>query len=176
MIFIIAMLFACKNKMSEVVAINFSDTLPDISAKNIEFTFSDSARVQIRISGPVMNAIEGDDPYMEFPDGFMVQFYDSAFNITSTITGEYGVHFREKRMMEAHNNVVVTNYETGERLDTEELIWDQKKEIIYSYKFVKITSEEGVIFGDTLIAAQDFSKRSIKNTSGEIEVKDAEGE
>lgn len=170
------MLFACKNKMSEVVAINFSDTLPDISAKNIEFTFSDSARVQIRISGPVMNAIEGDDPYMEFPDGFLVQFYDSAFNITSTITGEYGVHYREKRMMEAHNNVVVTNYETGERLDTEELIWDQKKEIIYSYKFVKITSEEGVIFGDTLVADQDFSKRSIKNTSGEIEVKDEEGE
>jgi len=162
--------------MSEVVAINFSDTLPDISAKNIEFTFSDSALVQIRISGPQMNAVEGDDPYMEFPQGFLVQFYDSAFNITSTITGEYGVHYADKKIMEARNNVVVTNYETGERLDTEELIWDQKKKIIYSYKFVKITSDEGVIFGDTLIADQDFSKRSIKNTSGEIEVKDEEEE
>ena len=49
MIFIIAMLFACKNKMSEVAAINFNDTLPDILAKEVEFTFSDSARVQIRL-------------------------------------------------------------------------------------------------------------------------------
>lgn len=172
MIFIMAMLFACKNKMSDVAAINFNDTLPDITAKDIDFTFSDSARVQLRISGPVMNAYEGDEPYMEFPEGFIVEFYDSAFNISSTITGEYGIHYREKKLMEARNNIVVTNFETGEKLYTEELIWDQKTELIYSYKFVKIISEEGVIFGDTLIAKQDFSKRSIKNTSGEIEMKD----
>jgi len=167
------MLFACKNKMSEVVAINFSDSLPDISARDIDFTLSDSARVQLRISGPVMYAYEeGDEPYMEFPEGFKVEFYDTAFNITSTITGEYGIHYRDKKLLVARKNVVVTNYETGERLDTEELIWDQVKEIIYSNKFVKISSDEGVIFGDGLEAEQDFSKRRIINPSGEIEVQD----
>ena len=158
--------------MSDVAAINFNDTLPDISAKDVEFTFSDSARVQIRISGPLMYAFEGENPYLEFPEGFTVEFYDSLFNITSVITGEYGIHYREKRFMEARNNVVVTSYETGERLNTEELMWDQKKEMIYSYKFVKITSDDGVIYGDTLEAKQDFSWRRIKNTSGEIGVKD----
>ena len=160
--------------MSEVAAINFNDTLPDVFAKDIAFTFSDSARVQIRISGPIMNAYEGDHPYMEFPDGFLVEFYDSLFNITSTITGEYGVHYRNKKLMEARNNVVVTNYETGERLDTEELIWDQNKKLIFSNKFVKITSDDGVIYGDGLEAEQDFSKRRIMNPSGEIEVKEEE--
>lgn len=168
------MLFACKNKMSDVAAVNFNDTLPDILAKKVEFSFSDSARVQIRIFGPVMYAFEGENPYMEFPEGFTIEFYDSLFNVTSTITGEYGIHYSEKRLMEARNNVVVTNYETGERLNTEELIWDQVKELIYSYKFVKITSDDGVIFGDTLEAKQDFSWRRIKNTSGEIGVKDDE--
>ena len=76
--------------------------------------------------------------------------------------------------MEARGNVVVINYKTGERLDTEELIWDQAKELIYSYKFVKITSEDGVLYGDTLLADQDFSKRRILHPSGEIEVKDDE--
>ncbi len=174
MIFIIAMLFACKNKMSEVVAIDFNDTLPDISAKNISFTFSDSAKVQIRLMGPVMYAYEGDDGYMVFPDGFKVEFYDSLFNITTTITGEYGKHYQKERMMEARKNVVVTNFESGETLYTEEMIWDQKKEIIYSNKFVKITSDDGVIFGDGLEANQDFSKRKIINPSGEIEVKEDE--
>ena len=172
MVFIIAMLFACKNKMSDVAAINFNDTLPDVFAKEVEFTFSDSAMVQLRISGPVMYAFEGEEPYMEFPEGFIIEFYDSLFNITSTITGEYGIHYIEKRFMEARNDVVVTSYETGERLNTEELMWDQKKELIYSYKFVKITSDDGVIYGDTLEAKQDFSWRRIKNTSGEIGVKD----
>ena len=48
------------------------------------------------------------------------------------------------------------------------------KKIIYSNKFVKITSEDGVIFGDGLEAEQDFSKRKIINPSGEIEVKEDE--
>lgn len=160
--------------MNEVAAMDYNDTLPDLSAKDIEFTFSDSANVQVRLMGPVMHAFKGDEPYMVFPEGFNVEFYDSALNITSTITGEYGIHYSEKKMMEARKNVVVTNYETGERLDTEELIWDQAKEIIYSNKFVKITSEDGVLYGDTLIASQDFSKRSILHPSGEIEVKDDE--
>lgn len=174
MLFIIAVLFACKNDLNEIAAMDYNDTLPDVSAKDIEFTFSDSARVQVRLMGPVMHYYKGDDPYMVFPEGFNVEFYDSLLNITATITGDYGIHFEEKRMMEARKNVVVTNFETGERLDTEELIWDQAKEIIFSNKFVKITSEDGVLYGDTLIASQDFSKRSILHPSGEIEVKDDE--
>jgi len=171
----VTMLFACKNDLREIAAIDFSsDTIPDVSARNIDFTFSDSARVQVRLTGPVMHAYEGEDPYMLFPDGFKVEFYDSVMNITTTITGKYGIHYRAKGFMEARKNVVVTNYETGERLDTEELIWDQNKEIIYSNKFVKITSEDGVIYGDGLDAEQDFSKRRIINPSGEIEVKDDE--
>ena len=174
MIFIIAMLFACKNKLSEVAAIDFSDTLPDISARNIEFTFSDSAKIQLRLSGPLMHSYEGDEPYMVFPEGFLVEFFDSLLNITTTITADYGVHYREKKYMEARQNVVVTNFETGERLDTEELVWDLKLKKIYSNKFVKITSEDGVLFGDGLEAEQDFSKRRIINPTGEIEVKDDE--
>ena len=104
----------------------------------------------------------------------MLEFYDSLFNITTTITGDYGIHYQDKKQMEARKNVIVTNFETGERLDTEELIWDQKKEVIYSNKFVKITSEDGVLFGDGLEAEQDFSKRRIINPSGEIEVEDDE--
>lgn len=169
----LGMLFACKNDLREIAAMDFSsDTIPDITARNIDFTFSDSARVQVRLTGPVMHAYEGDDPYMVFPEGFKVDFYDSVMNITSTITGNYGIHYRKREMMEARHNVVVTNFETGERLDTEELIWDQKKELIYSQKFVKISSEDGVIYGDGLEAEQDFSKRRIINPSGEIEVQD----
>ncbi len=172
MFFIMTMLFACKNDLSEVVAINFNDSLPDVSARNIDFTFSDSAMVQVRLTGPVMHAYEGDDPHMIFPEGFKVEFFDSLLNVTTTITGNYGIHYRKKRIMEARKNVVVTNFETGERLNTEELIWDEKLKLIYSNKFVKITSEDGVIFGDGLEAEQDFSKRRIINPSGEIEVKE----
>ena len=70
--------------------------------------------------------------------------------------------------MEAHSNVVVNNYETDEQLNTEELIWDQRKEFIYSNKFVKITTGDGVLYGDGLESDQTFSSRRIINPSGEI--------
>mgnify|MGYP001812391006 CR=1 FL=1 len=171
----ITMLFACKNEMSEVVAINIVDSLPDVTANDVEFTYSDSARVQVRLKSPHMQSWESEDePYTLFPQGFQVDFFDSLLNITTTITAEYGIHYSKKGIMEALNNVVVTNFETGERLNTEELIWDEKKKLIYSNKFVKITSEDGVIYGDGLEADQDFSKRKIINPSGEIEVKEEE--
>jgi hypothetical protein len=49
-----------------------------------------------------------------------------------------------------------------------------KKEIIFSNKFVKITSEDGVLYGDTLIASQDFSTRQILHPWGDIEVNEDE--
>jgi LPS export ABC transporter protein LptC len=162
----------CRNKLSEIAAFDINDTLPDVTAKNVAFTYSDSAEVQVMLSGPLMYAYNGKEPYTVFPEGFRVNFYDSLFQITTTITGNYGIHYHEKKMMEARENVVVTNYETGEVLNTEELIWDRVKKMIFSNKFVKITSDDGVLFGDGLEAEQDFSKRRIINPSGEIEVKD----
>jgi LPS export ABC transporter protein LptC len=162
----------CRNKLSEIAAFDMNDTLPDVTAKNVEFTYSDSAEVQVMLSGPLMYVYNQKEPYTVFPEGFLVNFYDSLYQITTTITANYGIHYHEKKMMEAHENVVVKNYKTGEVLNTEELIWDRVKKKIFSNKFVKITSNDGVLFGDGLEAEQDFSKRRIINPSGEIEVKD----
>lgn len=172
---ILTMSFACKNDMKDITAFgSMLDTLPDQSARDIEFTYSDSARVQIKLTSPFMNSYKGNDPYMEFPEGFKVVFYDTLMNITTRITANYGINYQNRKIMEARSDVVVINYITDEKLNTEELIWDQRKEIIFSNKFVKITSEDGVLYGDGLESDQTFSKRRIINPSGEILIEDDE--
>jgi LPS export ABC transporter protein LptC len=166
---IVAMAFSCRNEMRDITAFDHSmDSLPAVSAYDIEFTYSDSARVQVRLLAPTMHNYDGEDSYMEFPDGFEVIFYDSLMNVTSRITANYGINYQERRLMEAHSDVVVNNYETDEQLNTEELIWDMRKEMIYSNKFVKITTGDGVLYGDGLESDQTFSSRRIINPSGEI--------
>jgi hypothetical protein len=69
--------------------------------------------------------------------------------------------------MEARKNVVVVN-EKGERLNTEHLIWDEKKEKLLSDDFVKITTKDEIFYGNGFEANQDFTKYRIYKLKGTI--------
>ena len=170
------MLFACKNEMQEIKSLDFSDTLPDLSARDIEMIFSESALVQVKLVSPRLISIEGQDPYREFPEGFVVYFYDSLMNVKSFIKADYGIDREKQKLMEARYNVVVENLETDERLNTEELFWDQSMEKIYTNKFVRITRGDEVITGDGMVSDQSFESIEIINPKGLIEIGDEEEE
>ncbi|MCD4730043.1 MAG: LPS export ABC transporter periplasmic protein LptC [Bacteroidales bacterium] len=107
---------------------------------------------------------------MEFPEGFKIIFYDSLLNPESQITAYYGIRYDNDKLMEAKNNVVVTSIKNNEQLETEHLVWDERKKIIYSNVFVKITRSEEVLYGDGLTSDENFSSYTIKNPSGEFQI------
>ena len=71
--------------------------------------------------------------------------------------------------MEARKNVVVVN-QKGDRLNTEHLIWDEKKQKLISDEFVKITTKDQIIYGDGFEANEDFTKYKIFKTRGTIPI------
>jgi LPS export ABC transporter protein LptC len=168
----IALLPACKNDVQKVLSLDISDTMPELTAKDIEIYYSEKARVQIKLVSPyLVNKME-EEPLLIFPDGFTVYFYDSAMNVQSTITADYGVSYEKKKIMEARHNVVVENMEKGEKLNTEELFWDRGKQLIYSNKFVRLTTGEQVLTGDGLNSEEPFDVLIILNPKGPIEIKE----
>jgi hypothetical protein len=72
--------------------------------------------------------------------------------------------------MTARNDVVVIN-KKGEKLNTEELIWDEQREQIYSNAFVKITTDDEIIMGNGLESNQTFTDYTVKHITGSIKVK-----
>jgi LPS export ABC transporter protein LptC len=86
------------------------------------------------------------------------------------MVAKYAISYNKKEQMIARNDVQLWNAE-GKRLNTEELIWDQKTWRIHSEKFSKITSPTEVIYGDGFESDQDFSKYRIVNISGIVSVK-----
>lgn len=70
MILVMAMLFACKRDIKTVVAYGEIDTLPELTARNIEYIRSDSGEIQAILTSPLMYQYSGDDEHIIFPDGF----------------------------------------------------------------------------------------------------------
>jgi len=77
---------------------------------------------------------------------------------------------QKEQKMEARKNVVAIN-QNGDQLNTEHLIWDERREKLLSDEFVKITTKDEIIYGSGFEANQDFSKYKIFNIKGTISIK-----
>jgi len=108
----------------------------------------------------------------EFPEGLFLEFYDENGKLTSTLKADYCYYTKKEDIYKATGNVVVQDVETNDRLDTEELYWSQKKEEVYTDKFVRIEKDGELHVGDGLEAKQDFSYWKILNSKGTITLKD----
>lgn len=166
----ILILVSCENDIKTIASLSLTDSMPEEIAKNIQVIYSDSGRTKALLESPLMKKFELNDPYFEFPEGFKIIFYDSVMKPQTEITAKYGIRNEKSKIMEAKNNVVVKSISKEEQLDTEHLIWDETKRIIYTEVFVKITRPDRVIYGDGLTSDQDFTAYTIKNLKGEFQV------
>ena len=169
------MLFSCENSMKDVKQFIDYDTISGLMAYNVVIERSDSGMLVAKLIAPVMRSVDDEDStLLEFPNGFIAYMYDGDTAPTSMIRGDYGVNYERQGMVLAKYNVVVENLETQEVLETESLFWDQKRKKIFTSNFVKITSPEKVIFGDSLVANDDFTHREIYGIRATIEVDEDE--
>lgn len=173
-IFFATMLFACKNDMKTISSLSTSDTLPTESARDIEFFYSDSGNVVIKLMSPLLNRYQKDEPYLEFPEGLHLLFFDSLKNVKTELTANYGISWEDKKTMEVKNDVVITDHEKDEVLNTEQIIWDQRRHVIYSDVFVKRTTRDGVMYFDGFEADENFNTYTFRKPRGVFTIEEKE--
>jgi LPS export ABC transporter protein LptC len=173
LLYLITLLFlgSCENDIKIINTVGNKAFLPISSAKNVETIYSDSAQILMILKTPLLNSYEGEKSYMEMPKGVAVYFYDSLMRVKSKLTANYAISYDKEKIMEAKNNVVVVN-EKNEQLNTEHLVWDQRKAIIYSDKYVKINTGKEIIWGEGMESDERFDKWHIKKVKGSFLVKD----
>jgi LPS export ABC transporter protein LptC len=168
---------ACQNDINEVKQLTFESQLPALKVNDMHTVLTDSGRVRVVMNAPVMQRFEPEKEeeraYDEYPEGFIVKFYRND-TVESQITAEYGIYYTEKELWEAKRNVIAQNYVKGERLNTEHLLWDMKKELIYTDKFVRITTSDEVFIGTGFESDQNFTSWSIKKPKGSFVINDEE--
>ncbi len=165
---------ACKNDLAEVEALvsNFNTQVE--TAREVEILFSDSAELRVRIQGPTMlNYLDRRDPRQEFPDGVDVDFYGPEGEVSSTLTAKFGVRYQNKGLVIVRDSVVWQSAE-GEKLETEELQWNERQKKIFTNKFVVITRPDEIIYGHGFEADQDFRYSRINAIEGQIKADNLE--
>jgi LPS export ABC transporter protein LptC len=146
---------------------------PLILEKEVYMERTDSGKIKIRAYAPEFSYFnDEEDPYTEFPKGIRVESFTDFPEIESSISADYAIFHESKKLWEAKNNVMVTNSK-GDTLNTELLFFDQLKEIIYTNKFCRVRTEDGILFGKNGFEAdQYFTRWKLKNTKGTVNVKD----
>lgn len=161
---------SCKNDADQLKLITSRVNTNIEKGKEVEINYSDKGIVRIKAIAPTATRFNRDRPYLEFSDGIKILFFNDAHNIESTLTAKYATAYENSHAMTARDSVVVINSK-GEILNTDELIWDEDRKIIYSNSFVKITTADEIIYGNGMTANENFTDYVIKHITGSIKVK-----
>ena len=177
LLFILFILFSCKNDLEEIKALTNQKELPDVTVENLRSQYSINGHTEIVLSTPL--AFRYTNPkkdYSVFPKGITLTFYDKHMNIHSSLRADYGIYYEKKNFAKAKGNVILTNVK-GSILKTEELFLNEETEKIYSVKPVNIVDKSGFeITGEGGFESNlDFTVYRFTNVTGKIIKDDDEG-
>jgi hypothetical protein len=132
-------LLACENDIERVNLITGGDDLATLKGSNIKVIYSDSAKVQVQIMAPEYESFpQSERPYMEFPQGMEVYFYDDSLVIESQIICNYAIYYTEENLWHAKGDVEGQNLRDGTTLNTEELFWNEQEKRIYNEVYTRV--------------------------------------
>ena len=172
---VMLMFSSCQTNPNEVMALSEKKIMPSQTGKDITMLYTDSNFLKVRLEAPQMMMYDKGtkEPMTIMPKGLFVVFFDDDGKQSTTLKANYGVRYETSRRMEARYDVEVVNV-TGEKLNTEHLVWDENTRQITSDAFVKITTAKEIIMGKGLRSNQDFTQYEILEITGTIRVEDNE--
>lgn len=164
---------ACSKEVKEVVDATYDpEKSYTMKATQVNTLISDSGITRYRIEAAEWIVFgKAKEPYWYFPEGIYVEKFDTLFHSEASIKADTAYYFDKKGLWHLIGNVEVESLQ-GEQFDTSELFWDQKKEKVYSDKYIRIQQKEQIITGVGFESNQNMTRYKIFNTQGEFPVED----
>jgi len=155
---------SCTNNAAELKSVLPQQNMKVEFAENVTILYSDSAQVKVRITSPKLKryAARGQQ-FDEFPDGLLVEFLNNNKQPGSWLEADYALRKENDKKIYVEKNVRLYN-KKNDQLLTDELIWDEQTEELYTSKAVKIAQPTigDTSFGFGFRADQDFTRFEIE--------------
>lgn len=142
----------------------------------VEIIYSDSAKVKAKGFAPVLDKITPSSGAIlqEMPKGVKIEFLNDSLKVKGSITSDYAIIKDTEKLTIFKRNVIVVNENLT--FNTEELIWDQNKQMFFSPKGVVTQPDGSFANAENFSAPQDFSYYKTGSGYGETYVKENFGE
>ncbi|MFZ1751918.1 MAG: LPS export ABC transporter periplasmic protein LptC [Saprospiraceae bacterium] len=176
LLFILSIFISCSNQVEEIDSLLAEDLASNIErGKNVRIIYSDSAVIKMIIHAPVMERyLDYSDSKDVFPKGILLEFLDADKSVKSWLKAQTAVREQNSQKITAKGEVTFYD-DKNQKLETPELIWDERERIVYTDKLVRITQAEkgDTTYGFGFKANQDFTRFEIKKkVRGKLNVTD----
>jgi LPS export ABC transporter protein LptC len=168
---LLSLLFACVNDLDSIRKITYRATDPDERTTNLQVFYTDSGYARVQVFADVAETYSKPENVIKLKGGVKINFFSESGEITSVLTALYGEMKQDQGTMFVRDSVQLLNVQKKQRLETEELHWNQQDSSIYSDKPVIVRTPEAILFGDGIRTKQDFSAFEFLRPRGKMNVK-----
>ena len=167
LLFAVTFVFSCQTNPQKIEALVKNIEEPVVISEDVEWYYTKNGIASHRLKSPKVLRFEGHKEYIEFPVGLEVFSFNVYGKQEAFMKSDYAIQHMDDKTIEAKGRVFLENSK-GEKLETESLVWDEKREQIFTDAPVKITKQGQLIIGEGLESNTSFSKYIIKNSRGII--------
>ena len=170
---LLAMFFSCTNSVKDVRDFLADKNLPIGEAYDINLKHTDSGRIDIKMKAKLMLDFSNrtKDPYSVFPKGIEITTINKDGD-SILIKGDYAKSFAKTEVSEIKHNVSIYNYAQKNRLETNQIYWDQKTHYFFTESKFAFYTLTDTIYGVGFEATEDLKHWWVKNQTGVLTIKD----
>ena len=173
MLFITTVIFSCQTNPQKMEALVKDLEEPVVISEDVEWFYTKNGLASHRLTSPKVLRFEGQKEYIEFPLGLEVFSFNVHGEDEAFMKSDYALQHLDDKTIEAKGGVLLENLK-GEKLETEFLVWDEKRGQIFTEELVKITKQGQLIIGEGFESNTSFSKYTLKNSRGIINLDQVE--
>jgi LPS export ABC transporter protein LptC len=173
LLFTATFVFSCQTNPQKMGALVKDLEEPVVISQDVEWFYTKNGIASHRLTSPKVLRFEGQKEYIEFPLGLEVFSFNAHGEQEAFMKSDYAIQHLDDKTIEAKGGVLLENLK-GEKLETESLVWDEKREQIFTEALVKITKQRQLIIGEGFESNTSFSKYTLKNSRGIINLDQVE--
>ena len=137
-----------------------------MATDSVRTLVSDSGITKYRITAQTwLMYEEAKKPFWRFPDGLLLEQFDTVFNVVASIVCDSATYFKNDQLWRLDGNV---NIETARRelILTNQLFYSQRRNEIYSDSFVHIEKTDRIIEGYGFVSNDRMTTYTLDSVSG----------
>jgi LPS export ABC transporter protein LptC len=165
----VALLFiGCEEKiLPSVISTVDSQTLPQQESWNSTIVVSDSGRISAIIAAGYIR-VSDLSRQTQMSQGVKVRFFNREGKQTSILTSDEGSVDETNNNLEARKNVVVVSSDSS-RMKTEQLFWDNQRQLIYTPAYVQIKTLKERMQGHGFESDQSLKNYRVFRVTGQTQ-------